>query len=340
MESILVLIVVSGLIAWVGDELGRRIGRKRLTIFGLRPKNTAVLVTIVTGMLITVFSLFVLAMISEEARFAIMEKGRIVDELRSLQKESERSQEEIGRLNADRQKLELLRESLAAQTSNLSKEVEILRNDIFATQKNLDALGKGELIFDKDEVLGYVVVRGKSEPDQLVEEFRKITTKIHEMAKNLGFVVNAPEEVWKQMKGPIRTFAEGVDEKTDMVVVLQTTERIARGQKLQLNVKGIPNKRIFRKSDVLESEIDGTHSRQEIRRDILKMVEGIQKIATEKQMVGKAIPDLDSETLYDFVNELKRRNCRLRVEIQVRADCWLTGPLLYSVGVFPLPAEK
>jgi len=38
---ILVLAVVGGVIAVIGDRLGTRIGKKKLTLFGLRPRHTA-----------------------------------------------------------------------------------------------------------------------------------------------------------------------------------------------------------------------------------------------------------------------------------------------------------
>ena len=46
------LIVVCGFIAYTGDLLGRRLGKRRLTVFGLRPRHTAILCTVVTGMVI------------------------------------------------------------------------------------------------------------------------------------------------------------------------------------------------------------------------------------------------------------------------------------------------
>ena len=50
---ILVLAVVGGVIAFIGDRLGTRIGKKKMSIFGLRPRHTAIIVTIFTGICIT-----------------------------------------------------------------------------------------------------------------------------------------------------------------------------------------------------------------------------------------------------------------------------------------------
>ncbi len=65
------LILVSGLVAFVGNQVGRSIGRRRLAIFGLRPRHTAQLITVITGMLITVVTLAVVLLVSNDARQAL-----------------------------------------------------------------------------------------------------------------------------------------------------------------------------------------------------------------------------------------------------------------------------
>jgi uncharacterized protein (DUF3084 family) len=65
------LILVSGVVAFVGNLVGRSIGRRRLAIFGLRPRRTAQLVTVITGMLITVVTLAVVLLVSNDARQAL-----------------------------------------------------------------------------------------------------------------------------------------------------------------------------------------------------------------------------------------------------------------------------
>ncbi|MDY6086481.1 MAG: DUF3084 domain-containing protein, partial [Succiniclasticum sp.] len=39
----LLLAVIGGIIAYIADKLGSKIGKKRMTVFGLRPHNTSVL---------------------------------------------------------------------------------------------------------------------------------------------------------------------------------------------------------------------------------------------------------------------------------------------------------
>jgi len=54
---LLATLVLGGAIATIGDRLGTRIGKARLSLFNLRPRKTATLVTIVTGSVISASTL-------------------------------------------------------------------------------------------------------------------------------------------------------------------------------------------------------------------------------------------------------------------------------------------
>ena len=74
----MVMIVTGGVIAFIGDKIGTKIGKKRLSIFGLRPRHTSMIVTVVTGCLITGLSIGFMALISQNVRTALFG----MDELR------------------------------------------------------------------------------------------------------------------------------------------------------------------------------------------------------------------------------------------------------------------
>lgn len=82
---ILTLAIVGGAIAYIGDRLGMNVGRKKLTLFGLRPKHTSILVTIVTGVLIASASIGVLTIASQDVRTALFRMKEIQRELQGLQ---------------------------------------------------------------------------------------------------------------------------------------------------------------------------------------------------------------------------------------------------------------
>ncbi|WP_313995228.1 DUF3084 domain-containing protein [uncultured Selenomonas sp.] len=142
---ILVLAVVGGVIAFIGDRLGTRIGKKKLSIFGLRPRHTAVVVTIFTGICITTVTFGIMAAVSENVRTALfgMDKlNALIAETRaaldftageltraqSAQEEASgeltKSEEEIARLRAEQEELHAESDRLSAGNRALMMEKE------------------------------------------------------------------------------------------------------------------------------------------------------------------------------------------------------------------------
>ena len=76
-----VLIVVSGVVAYVGNLVGRATGRRRLSILGLRPRHTAHIITVITGMLITLISLGSVLLVSQDARVGLFRLTDLRDEI-------------------------------------------------------------------------------------------------------------------------------------------------------------------------------------------------------------------------------------------------------------------
>ena len=76
------ILILGGVIATVGDRIGTRVGKARLSLFNLRPKNTAVLVTIFTGGLISASTLGILFAANEGLRKGVFELEDIQTDLR------------------------------------------------------------------------------------------------------------------------------------------------------------------------------------------------------------------------------------------------------------------
>ena len=87
----LIMAVVGGIIAYIADKLGTQIGKKKMTIFGLRPKHTAILLTVISGMLISLVSIAVVTVSSESARTALFGMEKIQKELKALNAEKEQA---------------------------------------------------------------------------------------------------------------------------------------------------------------------------------------------------------------------------------------------------------
>jgi uncharacterized protein (DUF3084 family) len=107
---ILALLVLGGLLSTMGDRLGSRVGKARLSLFNLRPRNTALVITALTGALISAVSLGLMLLVSERLRVGLFQLDQIEDRLRQSRGALERSQRD---LQGTRGELELSRAELA-----------------------------------------------------------------------------------------------------------------------------------------------------------------------------------------------------------------------------------
>lgn len=93
--SVLGITLVAGLIAYIGDRVGHQVGRKRLTMFGLRPKYTSTIVAVATGMLIALTVTLAALVASSQVRTAFFRLGQLNAQINTLQAQAVAQQQEL-----------------------------------------------------------------------------------------------------------------------------------------------------------------------------------------------------------------------------------------------------
>ncbi|HZV78873.1 MAG TPA: DUF3084 domain-containing protein [Candidatus Binatus sp.] len=82
--TVAAIVVLAGLIAFVGDRVGHQVGRRRMTLFGLRPRYTSTIFAVGFGMLIALFAVAFVALVNVEARQALFSINTLRDEIKTL----------------------------------------------------------------------------------------------------------------------------------------------------------------------------------------------------------------------------------------------------------------
>ena len=129
---IIFLLLLGGLISTLGDVLGSKIGKARFSIFKLRPKKTAILITILTGSLISASSLSFIILVNRQLRVGLFRLG-------DLQKKLQDSKDVLIPLKKEREKLE---------NKILAKEIEFKQ-----LQRNIIALRSGKFVIRSGQSL-------------------------------------------------------------------------------------------------------------------------------------------------------------------------------------------
>ena len=165
---ILVLAIMGGAIAFIGDKLGSKIGKKRLSIFGLRPYHTSVLMTVITGIMIAAATLGVLAVTSKDVKTALFGMEKLKTELIALNNDKLTAQQEL----ADKNKLIA---SLDNQIKETTASLEEMQSERDAINAQLVALQERYAQADTD------LAAMKAEVETLEASREKLNAEIKEL---------------------------------------------------------------------------------------------------------------------------------------------------------------
>ena len=102
---ILVLIITGGAIAFIGDRIGSKVGKKKMTILGLRPRHTSILVTIVTGILITTTTLGVMTIMSKNVRTALFGMEKLNQNMKQARNDLAEASAQLAMAKAEQDKI-------------------------------------------------------------------------------------------------------------------------------------------------------------------------------------------------------------------------------------------
>jgi uncharacterized protein (DUF3084 family) len=124
-QLILIIVAISAVVSYVGDVLGMRIGKKRISLFGLRPRYTSTVITTFTGVAVAILTLFAASYTSESVRAAFFGVSYLEREIARLIQDQRERQDQLDRLEFD---LSMAHSDLGAMEKELTSASDDLRN--------------------------------------------------------------------------------------------------------------------------------------------------------------------------------------------------------------------
>lgn len=294
-----VLILVSGAIALIGNAVGRNIGRRRLSIFRLRPRYTAQLITVVTGMLITVTTLLVMLALSQEARVALFRLNEVLRETRRLETEIQKQEERL--------------KQLALGDIAYLNNQEVVRDVINGAQPSR-------------------VVR--QHVTALLERAAELARENGIGVDGAGntLVLSPPNLTWE-------TVVNLVDQRdADTVVRIVAGENTLRGEPLTVFVQLFQNRLVYRAGAVLATgQVDGRQSRETVARDLLRLADEAARRARGQVLpqpftlvTSRLAAQVDLDDHRAAVDRVRRAQAVVIVRLRAAQDIYTIGPLLVA----------
>ncbi|MBE9173652.1 DUF3084 domain-containing protein [Cyanobium sp. LEGE 06143] len=195
---ILALLVLGGVLSALGDRLGSRVGKARLSLFKLRPRRTAVLITVLTGSLISAMSLGLMLLVSERLRTGLFELDQLEERLSGTRSQLEASrqrlstsQAEVARAQAGQRKVQQELAQAERRSAALRKELAPLQAQRARLERDKVALEQQNRSLEGQRARLSEVVRGRDAEIQRTEaELAAVRERIAAGAQELRELEN------------------------------------------------------------------------------------------------------------------------------------------------------
>jgi uncharacterized protein (DUF3084 family) len=132
---IVAILLLGGIIAVLGDRLGTKVGKARLRLFNLRPRQTAMVVTILTGTMISASTLGILFGLSESLRQGVFQLDDILKELRTFKRELEQ-------VNQEKQQVEQQLATVKTQRTEAQQQLDRINQDYNQAKTQLKTISE------------------------------------------------------------------------------------------------------------------------------------------------------------------------------------------------------
>ena len=247
---IIFLLLLGGLISAFGDLVGTKIGKARFSILKLRPKRTAIVITIITGGLISASSLSLMLLVNRQLRVGLFR-------LDDLQKKLQESRKLLVPLQAERKKLE---------GNIILKEQELKQ-----LERNIIALRSGQVVISS----GQSLIISEINPDKRIN----IDLQIENILRNANLLtqkkvipsIREPRNIILLRKNHIDELKKTIKNGGEWVVNIKSVRNVLKGENFVYAFPElIENKLIVLKNEIITKTVieDNENNSKEIRNKI------------------------------------------------------------------------
>ena len=280
---IIIMAIVGGFIAYLADKMGSKIGKKKMSIFGLRPKHTSILLTVASGTIIAVLTIGVMAVSSQSARTALFGMDKLQQELKLLNAEKENAAVALGeaKVKVEEQNKKIseldgkmqasMREndameaklaevndmyskaqselaSLTESKAQLTSEIEELEKTTDALRKGIINMREGQVYYRAGEVVYAGVMRGGLKHDANVAQVNWLLQNANEAALERLGMQNKEEPlqaIWLS-RNTVAGAVEALDKsKGNLFFRLRTVANIIVGELAVCEIEIFENQFIY-----------------------------------------------------------------------------------------------
>ena len=365
------LILISGLIAFIGDWIGLKIGKKRVTIFGLRPHYTAIFITIISGMLIAIITVSILAISSNDVRTALFGMEELKEKLSNLSREVDLSNtqlsstkeelkekttelqemeekyqalsEDIKNKTSQLEELSKIREGLIEEKDKLDKEVEELNAAIKALYSGIAWIREGEVIFESDEQIALAIIQGQRPVEEIKEELIRFLNEASNRVLTMGAKIDErTNQALIISQEEFENITQRIyDSDKEMIVRLLSSINVIKGEPVVAHFNLLENKLLFKlDEEIISEEIESSEVYSEVEKQLFSLLRKVNIIAVQEGIIPDPktsfVGTVSAINLYNTVRTIVESGKKMKVTAISVNDTWSTGPLRVRMEATPI----
>jgi septal ring factor EnvC (AmiA/AmiB activator) len=343
-KIILVTILTSGLIAFLGDRIGHYVGRRRMSLLKLRPRTTATIFTIITGILIALLTIFSLTLISSTARTAFFGIEQLHSKLNSFNHELAEKNSEIEKTNL---RLEELKQSettllekiklLKAERLALGQDVKKLKEVVGDLLGSLKSVRGGEIFVRVGETLLTRKVPGGADQNQIETTLKEMLSEADSIlrvrAKITGGEIPENQRILWLSQEEFQKAKEFLQtHQGSLAVRVNAGHNAAVGEQVVVHLEIFENQLIFKKNEtIMEVNLLAKTEKKELENKIQEALFEVRQLAEKKGL----LPDrrgfvgmVTYEKILGLISEIqKTRTKNVILIIKAAQNIFTAGPL-------------
>jgi uncharacterized protein (DUF3084 family) len=365
------IIAGSAVLAYLGDVLGSKYGKQRISIFGLRPKYTSRLITAFTGIFISVTVLTVMSFFSVNVRTALFtmkylrqELDRISVQLQNNRVDLEEAQNELLsnrlelRVNLER----LMDQQALLQTATLSLDLtrfdlETLRNDrdLLISEKNdleasvislrdesqelrkeLDVMRLGPITVQANALLAQSVIPPETSRPQVLSILSSLEDAVRMTIAERRSVASEDVRLALDVLEESEVVARATDFPDRLYVRLLAAENIAAGEEVKIRLESDRSYLLYNKGETLYRALINPQTpefgaEEALHNFLRRLKNNAIENGVRPDPATNSVGSLEGEDFFETVEKLKAIRGSTIVNAVALEDIYTEGPVKIKI---------
>ncbi|MDR0765027.1 MAG: DUF3084 domain-containing protein [Synergistaceae bacterium] len=345
---IIMIAAVSAIVSYVGDTLGKKIGKKRISLLGLRPRHTSTVITVFTGIAVALLTLAVAAYYSDSVKMAVFGPNIMARRMTELTNQVRGRQNELDDMTLDLIATQNELSSVMDEKETAKAEVAALKYEMESLRRGLAEMKEGRVIVFQGEMLAQISIKPGANGYDLDGAVQRLVALSGEYLEKktadlaIADSADAPAVI---VSGEMRENISDALKKAEGRKVLRLTapSNIVLGQPLEGVLSVFESRLIYKEGETLAREtLRGVLGHEDGANILYTMLKRINRSAVSKGILpdpfSGTVGNLDSLDFYDKVDEivvLGEASETVGVAITAAADIYTEGPVKVKIEVGP-----